>query len=435
MIATTTAALASDVRVSTDGVWANRIYTGDGTSGIFIWGAQLSDSASLDPYVYNPGAAPASTAYYGPRFDYDPVTLAPKGLLIEEQRTNLVLQSEAFDNAYWTKARASVTANATISPDGTLDADTLVEDTTASNTHIAFSSSVTVSTATVYTYTVYAKAAGRSFFNMQIGTGTEAYGAVVPFCYFNVSNGTVGTSANATGSIVFVGNGWYRCVLVAVATTAATTTNMRIKLADADSSDSYTGDGTSGIYVWGAQLEAGAFPTSYIPTTTAAATRAADVAVMTGANFSNWYNQTEGSFFVDAQPGPITSGAFPRLLHAANEDNSSRIQMLRYNINIPRVGVVVSGVAQAAFDTPNTWASGVVGKMAFAVKQNDFAAVFAGGTPATVASGNMPTLTRLNIGSEHVSGGNSVSFNNGHIRRIAYYPRRLANAELQGITS
>jgi hypothetical protein len=72
-------------------------YTGDGTSGIYIFGAQLSDSASLDPYSYNPVAAPTSTAYYGPRFDYDPATLAPKGLLIEEQRTNLVLNSDISD--------------------------------------------------------------------------------------------------------------------------------------------------------------------------------------------------------------------------------------------------------------------------------------------------------------------------------------------------
>ncbi len=72
-------------------------YTGDGTSGIYIFGAQLSDSASVDPYVYNPVAAPTSTAYYGPRFDYDPVTLAPKGLLIEEQRTNLLLNSAVLN--------------------------------------------------------------------------------------------------------------------------------------------------------------------------------------------------------------------------------------------------------------------------------------------------------------------------------------------------
>jgi hypothetical protein len=412
------------------------IDTGDGTSGIFIWGAQLSDSASLDPYVYNPGAAPASTAYFGPRFDYDPVTLAPKGLLIEEQRTNLFARSEEFENAAWTKIRASITANTIVAPNGTLTGDKLVEDTTATASHAVVTGS-SLDRATQRAISVYVKAAERSFVCLQ----DNAFGGNFIRCFFNLSTLATTTSQAGNGtvssaSITAVGNGWYRCVLVGTPNTVAGgTAETSIFSAVSNIDFSYTGDGFSGIFIWGAQLEAGAFPTSYIPTTTATATRAADVAVMTGANFSNWYNQTEGSFFVDAQPGPITSGAFPRLLHAANEDNSSRIQMLRYNINIPRVGVVVSGVAQAAFDTPNTWASGVVGEMAFAVKQNDFAAVFAGGTPATVASGNMPTLTRLNIGSEHVSGGNSVSFNNGHIRRLAFFPRRLADAELTAITS
>jgi hypothetical protein len=94
---TTAASLTFRVYMMTDATTFS--YTGDGTSGIYIFGAQLSDSASVDPYVYQPVAAPTSTAYYGPRFDYDPVTLAPKGLLIEEQRTNLLLRSEEFDNA------------------------------------------------------------------------------------------------------------------------------------------------------------------------------------------------------------------------------------------------------------------------------------------------------------------------------------------------
>jgi len=187
--------------------------------------------------------------------------------VLQSAVTNLLLRSEEFDNAYWTKARATVTANAAISPTGVLTADALIEDSTASNTHLAFSSSVSVATGTIYTYSIYAKATGRSWFNMQIGTGLEAYGATVPFCFFNVSNGTTGTSANCTPTIQSVGDGWYRCILTAIATTAATTTNIRIKLADSSSSDSYTGNGTSGIFIWGAQLEQSSTVGEYIPTT------------------------------------------------------------------------------------------------------------------------------------------------------------------------
>lgn len=195
---------------------------------------------------------------------------APDGVL-QYAPHNLLTYSEQFDNASgWTSTRASVSANATTAPTGTSVADKIVEDTTASNTHLTFSANVSVSTATVYTYSVYAKAAGRTWFNMQIGTGVGAYGANVPFCYFNLSGaGAVGASGFGTGSITDVGNGWYRCVVVATATTSASTTNMRIKLASANSTDSYTGDGTSGIFVWGAQLAVGPYPLDYTPTTTA----------------------------------------------------------------------------------------------------------------------------------------------------------------------
>lgn len=416
---------------STDGI--NQVYTGDGTSGLFIWGAQLSDSASLDPYVYNPGAAPTSQAYYGPRFDYDPATLSPRGLLIEEQRSNLVLQSQSFDDVYWTKARASITANTAVSPDGTQNAEALIEDSTTSNTHLAFSSSVAVATGTVYTYTIYAKASGRSWFNMQIGTGTEAYGALVPFCFFNVSNGTVGTSANATGSIASVGNGWFRCTLVAIATTAATTTNIRIKLADSGSTDSYTGDGTSGIYIWGAQLEAGSFATSYIPTTTAAATRAADVAVMTGANFNNWYNQSEGTLFSEFSVFGVGSASNFNGVAVVDDgtvNNAMELAMWDAASDSLRWVGYVGGTAQWSIN-PKNYSTPLVTKGAGAYRANSFNGAFDGVLGAEDTAGSVPVVSTLRLGANRVGSGNYL---NGHIRRIAFYPRRLSNAELQGIT-
>jgi hypothetical protein len=363
------------------------------------------------------------------------VTLAPKGLLIEEQRTNLLLQSEAFDSASWTKNNVTITANNATAPSGDTTADLWTVLGGSLVTPQCFQAATT--TAAVTTFSVYIKTGNHRYFQVRFGAGSVAGGS--GYANFDVGgSGAIGDIGGglSSASITAVGNGWFRCVITG--TTLAASGNQGVFVVsgpNAPSAQSWTPSEAVTGYVWGAQIEAGAFPTSYIPTTTATATRAPDVAVMTGANFSNWYNQTEGTLFIDAQPGPIASGTFPRLLHAANEDNSNRIQMLRYNINTPRVGVVISNVTQAAFDTPNTWASGVVGKMAFAVKQADFAAVFAAGTVATATSGNMPTLTRLNIGSEHVSGGGAVSFINGHIRRLAFFPPRLSKAELQGITA
>jgi hypothetical protein len=183
---------------------------------------------------------------------------------------NLLTYSEDFGNAAWTKTRASVSTNATTAPNGTLTAGKLIEDLTASNTHLAFSGGISVIASTVYTYTIYAKAAERTWFNMQIGTGAEAYGATVPFCYFDLANGAIGSSGSVTGTITPVGNGWYRCSAVAIATTSATTTNMRIKLATGNSVDSYTGDGTSGIFIWGAMLNIGSTAGPYVQTVASA---------------------------------------------------------------------------------------------------------------------------------------------------------------------
>jgi hypothetical protein len=148
-----------------------------GTLTYYEWGAQLNEGA-LQPYYLT-----TSTAYYGPRFDYDPATLAPKGLLIEEQRTNLLTYSSEFDNAIWVKGNTTVTANATIAPDGDTSADKLVENT-ANTTHSV--NEIAISSATVgsiYTFSIYIKAAERKY--AYIGIGGSAFSSVP---YEKVSN-------------------------------------------------------------------------------------------------------------------------------------------------------------------------------------------------------------------------------------------------------
>ena len=388
----------------------------------WIWGAQLEQSSTVGEYVPT-----TSTINSAPRFDHDPVTGESLGLLVEEARTNLLQQSETFDNAYWTKARASVSANTVVSPDGMQDADSLIEDATASNTHLAFSSSVAVSTATIYTYTIYAKEAGRTWFVVQIGTGAEAYGAAVPFCFFNLSNGTLGASGSCTPSITSVGNGWYRCVLVAVATTAATTTNMRIKLADLDSSDSYTGNGTSGIYIWGAQLEAGAFPTSYIPTVAATATRAADVASITGSNFSSWYRQDEGTNLIEFRETDRTGTRTPRSLSDGTASN--RIDAFLSSSLTVNNRLAIAGVSYNPGNLTLS-AAGTVNKHVASAAPGSAIAVTNGTLSTESAPPSLPVVNRIVIGADSIGG---TPFT-GTIRRITYWPTRLSNEVLQRIT-
>ena len=398
------------------------ITTANGTDGVLIWGAQLSESASLDPYVYNPGAAPAAAAYYGPRFDYDPVTLQPKGLLIEEQRTNLLTYSEQFDNAAWTKPNALVAANVVIAPDGSMTADKIFDNTAAGVEH--YTDQVYLATSgSTYTFSVFCKQAEKTYIRLRAAISTPDTTAT-----FSLSDGTVVNSGFPTDrrGIVSAGNGWYRCWVTYTATATGTVVN-RVQLLQTGSSSVtvYTGDGTSGIYIWGAQLEAGAFATSYIPTTTAAATRAADVAVMTGANFLNWYNQSEGTLFGEVNCYFPTSNQY---FLSADADAFNRLSL--YNTSNTVIWFVRNGGATQSGITEGSITANSVIKIAGCYKANDFNISVNGSVDSGDNSGTLPTVSSLYIGAYSVG-----AFLNGHIRRIAYWPRRLTNTELQGVTS
>jgi hypothetical protein len=401
-------------------------YTGDGTSGIYIFGAQLSDSASVDPYVYQPVAAPASTAYYGPRFDYDPVTLAPKGLLIEEQRTNLLTYSEQFDNAAWQKVNTTVTTNAAVAPDGTVNADKLIA-TTTNALHIIEASAASFTSGSLYTASVYAKKGETSF--LQI---TFSSAAIPRKVNFDLNAGVTGTvDAGITASIINVGNGWYRCIATGTsdATGSYRTVFGLITSATAARFEAFAGDGTSGLFIWGAQVELGAFSTSYIPSVASQVTRAADSASIIGNNFARWYNQTIGTVYSEA--AVISTQNLAQIATIDDGTTSNLIQIYTSGTNLTNQ-VNTGGAAQVmnalTVSTVNTYA-----KNAFAIKADDFASVVNGGAVTLDTSGTVPVgMSRLGIGSRFVG---STSPLNGHIKRIAYYNRRLANTELTAITN
>lgn len=417
--------------------------TGNGTSGIYLWGAQLSDSASLDTYVNNPVAAPSSTAFYGARFDYDPVTLQPKGLLIEEQRTNLLLQSESFDNATnWAASNTTVTANNTVSPDGTQDAERIAENTANTNHHVG--QVVTLSGSTTYSLSVYAKVGTSNFIGLTLRGAFGNYGAVE----FNVNTGVVSrTSVLGTGyavassSITNVGNGWYRCVATVTTGTSVGAGRFYTFMSngsaafDSDGMPSYTGT-SSTVFVWGAQLEAGAFATSYIPTTSAQVTRSADVALIQGSNFSGWFNQTEGTIFGVGTTN-ATAGAVKCAFHIAKTNNAVGYQYV-INTNGASSGFNIYNDANAYQGTPPYPAvsGSQLVKFAGAYKTNDSNAVITvnatQNTAATTTSVTLPTaLIQMNIGAAQTT---QTSYWNGHIRSLAYYPTRLQNSQLQAIT-
>jgi hypothetical protein len=253
----------------------NPSYTGDGTSGIYLWGAQLEQASTVGDYV--PTTSAINSA---PRFDHNPTTGESLGLLPEEPRTNSLTYSE--DTSQWlTPTNITLSQNQTTAPDGASTADQYLE-TAATGLHVQDGMPFTFVTSTVYTYSVFVKSIGGR--NFEIGYPPTIF--TNRFARFNLSgSGSVqGSDAGVTASIQAYANGWYRC---SATNTCASGSSSRIGnfIINDSFSRSYAGDVTKGLFIWGAQLEAGAFPTSYIPTTTATATRAADVASITGANF------------------------------------------------------------------------------------------------------------------------------------------------------
>lgn len=182
-----------------------------------------------------------------PRFDYDPVTLAAKGLLVEEQRTNLILYSQELDNAAWASDanRGTVTANATTSPDGTVNADKFVAGSDGFGYRFQ---QPTASASTAYTASIYVKAAETAIVYLELSNTTG-------LTYFNLS--TVAVTATATGAtgafIQAAGNGWYR--IGATSTTSGVATTALLNFGVANASGSQVCTAGNGAYFWGAQLE------------------------------------------------------------------------------------------------------------------------------------------------------------------------------------
>jgi hypothetical protein len=405
------------------------------SGGVFLWGAQLEQRSSVT--AYTPTTTAPITNYIPvlqtaaanvARFDHNPVTGESLGLLIEESRSNLLLRSEEFETASWTKARATVTANTVVAPDGTLTADKLVEDTTASNTHLiqVQNAGQTFVSGTIYTHSIFVKAAGRTSFVITWGVdfGTFAGESAT----FDLSANAVTTSGSITASIQSVGSGWYRCITTATALASAAGV---IRLQPAIGGNiSYTGDGYSGIFIWGAQLEAGAFATSYIPTVASQVTRQADAASMTGVNFSSWYRQDEGTVHLDAFSNPNL--ATDRAIFSISDGTlNNRIVIPTGGNNAVWNPFVITGNVSQGTSPPAGVNPKTNSRVAFTFKTNDFIAAAAGVLGANDTSATLPVVDRAFFGAD----GGGTSFANTHIRRLAFYPQRLTNAALQALTT
>lgn len=366
-----------------------------------------------------------------PRFTHDPVTGRSLGLLIEESRTNLLLRSEEFDTASWTAQGVGVTANATASPAGSATAD-LVYALAQVGAFKELQQNASVVSGTTYTYSIYAKASALRYIQI-IGNGTV-------FGTFSVNydlqtaaeiSFSAGTSTVVARTIQALSNGWCRIAVSVTALSTSTSGRITFNLIPASNSArgvDWTGDGTSGIFVWGAQLEAGAFATSYIPTTSASATRAADVATIPTAQ---WYNPLEGTFVVEFRPGAL--GSYQQIIHVDNgTDINERGPSLAVGTdNLGRVDWFVGGVSQVVNQRSGTVSltaqniAAVSYRLGEGIYNSANNAAFASLLVALTA----PAVSTLTIGLR--PGGNNL---NGPIARIRYW-RRAVRGRVQALSA
>jgi hypothetical protein len=403
--------------------------TASGTSGILIWGAQLKQSSTVGEYIPT-----TSTINSAPRFDHNPTTGESLGLLVEEQRTNLCPQSEDF-SANQASDNVSISANQIAAPDGTVAAD-LVTSTLAGSSNTCWVQQIAsiAASASTYTSSFYAKQGTSPSVTLNVaftgGTYTEIF-VRFDFSTKSVSIGGGGAGA-ATAGYQQLQNGWFRIWAAFPNNNTGTAITHRI-YTRSEGATNVVGDS---VYLWGRMTEAGAFPTSYIPTTTATATRSADVASITGANFSPWYRQDEGTVFAETQLATNRnySGTFRHLMQATPaSNNDSAVGLFVNSANQFSLQVRNNNANQAVIDTGTN--SGLTHRVAGVYKVDDFAISANGGSAAVDISGSAPTTTaisQMTIGG--VRDGNTLGILNGTIRRLTYWPQRLPNSTLQQIT-
>lgn len=363
------------------------------------------------------------------RIDHD-VSGNPIGLLIEEQKTNLVKQSEAFvlDNNPWQPiSSATATQNVVIAPDGNTTADKLIEGTSTS-AHYIEQRSLTAS-AGIWTASCFFKAGERSKVNLvavHVGESTATSGAVV-----DVLAGTI-TSATGLGissGIQDYGNGWYRAWITYVTTAAVANHYFRLQILNNSGIPSYTGDGSSGFYIWGAQVESG-YLTSYIKTTTATVTRAADVITLPTTVFP--WSDDAGTVIVEMHDKPVNDGTAnnKRVLTFGDGTLSNHITLFQQGTSGNLIAFVATGGTNVV-NTGGAWTS-FPSKIGLAFADDDWSLIINGGTPITDASGLIPSeVNKLYIGNW--SSGTLQP--NTHIKSLLYIPERLSNSDIQALTA
>lgn len=358
-----------------------------------------------------------------PRFDHDPSTGKSLGLRVEESRVNLVTYSEDTTNYHFID-NATITSNTVVAPTGELTGDTLNSSISGGSNQCFVQKFASVAANTnTYTFSVFLKAgtSPRTTINMQLAGGTYQQSILE----INWSTNAISYTGTSQGFVEAYPNGWFRVALTLTNNGTNNAAYPRVYTRDQGN----TNVAGETVYIWGWQLETGAFPTTYIPTVASQVTRLNDLVTITGTNFSSWYNQTEGTFVVKSSKVNQVTSSFPRIFQVDDGTNANNLTVLWWTqgnqlYTASRAGDVQQvdlGLSPITQTNVNTVATGY--------KTNDFTISINGSNPIFDTVATLPTVSTLRFGASNFGVESSICIN-----RFAYYPTRLTDTNIKSLS-
>lgn len=405
-------------------------YLGATTSNVYIWGMQQEERNYVTPYVKTDANRVAEHFYplvystaHQPIFEHDPITGECKGLRIEDQRTNLILHSSDFMEVNWQIGIAMVRrGNEQIAPDGNLTAD-WVENTDGADYRSIYKTGIGVVSGNIYNFSCYVRAGSSNVVHLRVISGTNdadiRVSDLAARTFTTVAN--AGSPAISNAKVEDVGGNWRRVSFSF--TTDGTTCNVYIY-----PRGQTPAGGKGGVWLWGSQLEANYYASSYIYTTTASVNRSRCVAEMTG--ISSWYNDKEGTLFLEAYESPMGAG-FPRYVaftHATSVVLGHESIGIYSSAATSYVGCHIHTYATSRYDKAGAVTNG--NKFRFALGYGATPHAYLDGTSLVAGTQAVqPQLGRVRFGQGQDVYANTI------ISKFAYYPKRLLDSELQTLTS
>ena len=393
-----------------------------GTTGdyIYIWGAQLNIGSTAKPYF------PTTDRQNVPRLTYEG---GCPSLLLEPQRTNLVTYSEQFDDSSWNKNACTISANVATDPSGYVGADKFIPNNGSSAANFQ-KVNFAASGSTAYSFSVFVKASGFTSVDIGLIGRSPAYNGGA-FAQVNLSTGVITSTyvdltwTSATSKIDALNDGWYRVSVSGVSPSGTTGLTPAVI-------SSTTGNGTDGILVWGAQTEAGSYPTSYIPTTSAAVTRIADAAYKTG--ISSLIGQTEGTLFVELKHSITNTTEDTRFILSNNTYDNWLFFSIENGTSL-RYYMTTAGVNLLDTTISNVFPTAGVYKVALAY-QDDLFTIYVNGVQK-VNNTNSTTIPAMSAfllsGKEGIT--SAVELVNKQVNQAALFKTRLTNDQLAALTT